>query len=447
MSASSGPVGVGVWADEPEGARTAMLAAAFEGAIETSASHGAYISVGEHRAGESEGDLAGIPFAVKDNIDVTGFATTAGSPAFAEAFPTVDAGVVSALRDAGAVVVGKTNMHELAFGITSNNAANGPVRNPVDPSRSPGGSSGGSAVTVALGTVPFSLGTDTGASITVPASFCGIVGFRPTTGRYPSDGVIGLSWTRDTIGIHARSVADVRIVDRVITRSRRATARSLDSMVIGVPRRRYEDIDPQVATVAERTLAALAAAGVRLVDVDLPEDLEIGNGPGLELVLFEAERLLVARAASDGTPRAFSEIVDAVASPDVKGLAGMIAANPFPAEAYEAARSARWALRRAYAELFESGIDAIVAPSCAVLPPELGNDDVVELNGRDEPVFAAVTRNTAPGTVAGVPMLSIPAGRSASGLPVGMTFESAFFEDDALLALGELVEGLGLGSV
>ena len=441
------PVGLGAWAAEASGSRDALLAGAFEGAIATSATHGTYISVGEHRAEELVGELAGVPFAVKDNIDVAGFATTAGSPVFAGSRPDVDAGVVSALRSEGAVVVGKTNMHELAFGITSNNAHYGPVRNPVDPSRSAGGSSGGSAATVALGTVPFSLGTDTGGSITVPASFCGVVGFRPSAGRYPSDGLVGLSWTRDTVGIHARSVGDARLVDRVITRSPRAAARAPGDLVIGVPRRRYEDVDPEVAEVAERALRTLAASGVRLVDVDIADDLEIGGGPGLELVLFESERLLVARAAADGIPADFASLAESVASPDVKGLAGMIAASPFPAAAYDAARAARWGLRRSYSELFASGIDAIVAPSCAVLPPAVGNDGTVELNGREVPVFATVTRNTAPGTVAGVPMLTLPAGAGESGLPVGMTFEGAFFEDDALLALGELVEGLGLATV
>lgn len=449
MTASSGTVGVGAWTDEPESERAALLAAAFEGALATSKTHGTYIAVGEntgdHSGGGAGGELAGIPFAVKDNIDVAGFPTTAGSPAFGST-PSVDAGVVSALRTAGAVVVGKTNMHELAFGITSNNAAFGPVRNPADPTRSAGGSSGGSAATVALGTVPFSLGTDTGGSITVPASFCGVVGFRPSSGRYPSDGVVGLSWSRDTIGIHARSVADARIIDRVITRSPATPPRALSDLVIGVPRRRYDDVDPEVAAVAERSLAALAAAGVRLVDVDIPNDLEIGAGPGLELVLFEADRLLVARAAADGNPVTLATLAGSIASPDVKGLAEMIGANPFPPEAYEAARAARWGLRQAYAELFATGIDAIVAPSCAVLPPAVGNDDVVELNGRDVPVFATVTRNTAPGTVAGVPMLTLPAGVGESGLPIGMTFEAAFFEDAALLSLGELVEEIVRGT-
>jgi len=443
MSTAPGSFGIGAWASEPGGSRAHTLAGAFEHAIATSATHGTYISVGENGVSASGGELAGIPFAVKDNIDVAGFATTAGSPLFAGSMPDVDAGVVSALREAGAIVVGKTNMHELAFGITSNNAEYGPVRNPVDPTRSAGGSSGGSAATVALGTVPFSLGTDTGGSITVPASFCGVVGFRPSAGRYPSDGVVGLSWTRDTVGVHARSAADARLVDGVIVRSPKAVGRSLGDLVIGVPRRRYDDVDPEVAAVARRALESLSAAGVRTVDVDIADDLEIGGAQGLELVLFESERLLVARAAADGIPGTFAELAASIASPDVRGLAEMIASTPLPPAAYEAAREARWRLRRSYSQLFATGVDAIISPSSVVPPPAVGNDDVVELNGRDVPVFATVTRNAAPGTVAGVPMLSIPAGLGESGLPVGMTLEGAFFADDALLAVGELLEQLG----
>ena len=440
MSAGAESLSLAGWTAASPEVRAAGADAAFAAA--SADDHGAYILVAERTTGSRDGELAGIPFAVKDNIDVGGLPTTGGSPLLADAVAAVDAGVVSALREAGAIVVGKTNLHELAFGVTSNNAAHGPVRNPHDRERSAGGSSGGSAAAVALGSVPFALGTDTGASITVPASFCGVVGLRPSTGRYPGDGVVNLSWSRDTVGVLARSAADVRLVDRVITRSAPVAAPKLRDVVLGVPRRRFEDLDPDVARVAEQTLAALTRAGVRLVDVAIADDLEIGAGPGLELVLYEAERTLTERArAADPSITSFADLVERIASPDVKGLAGMIAGSPFPATAYEVARAARARLRRSYAEVFEtSGAVALVAPSCAVLPPPVGVDDVVDLGGRDEPLFATITRNTAPGTVAGIPMLTLPSGWSASGLPIGMTYEGRFFRDDELLALGEELE-------
>jgi mandelamide amidase len=397
------------------------------------ASHGAYLSVVDE-AGES----AGIPFAVKDNIDVAGLPTAAGSPLLAGAVAEADASVVSALRAAGAVVVGRTNMHELAFGVSGNNAAHGPVRNPADPARTAGGSSGGSALAVALGTVPFSLGTDTGGSVTIPASFCGVVGFRPTTGRYPGDGVVNLSSTRDTIGVHAARVADVRVVDRVITGEADAPAPA--GLTIGVPRSRYEGVAREIEPVVQAALDRLAAAGVTLVDLDIPDDLEIGGGAGLNLVFYEAERLISARvAALRGPGFGFAEMAGLIVSPDVRGIAEIIAATPLPPDAYEQARRARWALRRAYVEAF-TGVDAIIGPSCPVLPPMLGNDDTAELNGVEVPLFATVTRNAAPGTTAGVPMLSVPAGRTAAGLPVGLSLEGRFFDDVRLLAIGEVLE-------
>ena len=165
------------WCSMSDAEQRAERAKVYQAAASSAASHGTYISVAS-QCTESigDGELHGVPFAVKDNIDDAGVPTTAGSPMFAEAIPATDAGVVSALREAGAIVVGKTNMHELAFGMTSNNGQFGPVRNPIDPALSAGGSSGGSAATVALGEVPFALSTDTGGSVIVPASFCGIVG-------------------------------------------------------------------------------------------------------------------------------------------------------------------------------------------------------------------------------------------------------------------------------
>lgn len=438
------PADLAEWVGLDEPSREVIVDDVFSAAADVTISHAAYIEIDRAPSGLPIGELAGAPFAVKDNIDVAGLRTRAGSPLLEGPPVVADAGVVASLRDAGGLIVGKTNMHELAFGVTSNNAAFGAVRNPHDRHRSAGGSSGGSAVAVATGAAAFSLGTDTGGSITLPASFCGVVGFRPTTGRYPSDGVVALSSSRDTIGLHARTVADARRVDRVIARTAPMTSRPLDEVVIAVPRRRFDDVDPEVAEIAERTLDALARNGVRLVDVDIADDLDIGGGAGLDLVFYEAAVLLAERArAVDPDILSFADIPDRIASPDVRGIAEMMAETPLPSAAYAAARAARARLRTAYAEMFEtSGADVLIAPSCAVLPPSIGVDDVVELNGRSAPLFPTLTRNTGPGSVAGVPMLTLPSGLSATGLPVGMTYEGRFFGDDALLALGELLESV-----
>ncbi|WP_134738092.1 amidase family protein [Nocardioides sp. 503] len=442
------PTTLGGWSAQGGAATTARLVAARDAALASVGSHGVFIDVLDQdrleTLGGSAGELAGVPFAVKDNIDVAGTRTTAGSALLRDSVPDVDASVVAALREAGAVVVGKTNMHELAFGITSNNAAFGAVRNPVDPTRVAGGSSGGSAAAVALGIVPFSLGTDTGGSVVIPAAFCGVVGFRPTTGRYPGDGLVNLSWTRDTVGLHAGSVADVRLVDRVISRQPSAAEPRLAGVRLGVLRSRLEDVEPAVAEATAAALKALASQGVELVDVEIADDQAIGGGPGLGMVLYEAARLLLARATTvPGGSRfaTFGDLVPELTSPDVRGLAQHMADQPVPAEAYEDARRARLRLRRTYAEAFErSRARALVAPSVPVLAPPVGADEVIELHGREVPTFATVTRHTAPGTVAGVPMLSLPLRRPHGALPVGLTLEGAFGEDAALLALGAVLE-------
>ncbi|GAA3865419.1 indoleacetamide hydrolase [Saccharothrix violaceirubra] len=381
------------------------------------------------------GPLAGIPFSVKDNIDVEGFATTGGSALLDPAPAAVDATVVSLLRAAGAVVVGKANLHELAFGITSDNHHTGAVRNPVDPTRSAGGSSGGSAASVALGVVPFSLGTDTGGSVTIPSSFCGIAGFRPSTGRYPGDGVANLSTSRDTIGLHARTVADLRAIDRVITCDLPVRA-GLAGLRVGLPTSRFVDLDPEVDRVVRAVLSALEGAGAVPVEVDLGDDLEIASGPGNDLVFHEAPRLLARR-----TDVPFEHWPEHIASPDVRTTFERLRDTPTTVSAYYEARAARQRLRRAYSDVF-SRVDVVFGPTSPVPAPPLGQNSTITHNGHSVPAFGTVTRTIGPGTVAGLPMLTVPAGTTAAGLPVGVCLEAGAFHDPFLLAVGAALEDL-----
>src|SRR5690625_3563166 len=191
--------------------------------------------------------LAGLRFAVKDNIDATGFPTTAGTPGLAHC-PDQDATVVARLKAAGAQLVGKTNMHEFSVGITGNNPHSGPVPNPADPRRVAGGSSGGSAAAVATGEVDFALGTDTGGSVRIPAAFCGVPGFRPSTGRYSSRGILGLSRSRDTAGILARDLALLEAVDAELS-GEPTPQRGWEGRV-GIPTWLWPDLDPHVERLA-----------------------------------------------------------------------------------------------------------------------------------------------------------------------------------------------------
>src|SRR6476620_3683308 len=223
------------------------------------------------RRGERLGPLHGVPLALKDNINTADFPTTAGTPALAAHRPKRNAPIVQRLLDAGAIVFGKTNLQELAWGPTNNNAAFGPARNPYDPIRIPGGSSGGTGAAVAARLAPAGLGTDTGGSIRVPASLSGVVSLRPTTLRWPQAGIVPISHTRDTAGPMARCVADCALIDGIVTGgpTEVASARP-DGLRIGVPRGHFwEDLDDEVERILEPVLGQLRDAGAVLVEGDV----------------------------------------------------------------------------------------------------------------------------------------------------------------------------------
>lgn len=393
-----------------------------------------------------EGELAAVPYAVKDNVDVRGLPTTGGTPSLIGHQPKIDASLVRSLRDAGAVAIGKANLHELAFGLTSNNGRFGPARNPRDPERVSGGSSGGSAAAVACGSVPFALGTDTGASVTTPSGYCGVVGFRPSTGRYAGDGVIHLTWTRDAIGVHANTVQDVRTVDRVITRSSvHVDPVAPGDLTVGIPAEFFADVDPEVERAVDAALGALSAAGVTLVEVGVPGAMDLASA-GFSMVFYETPinlRAYLGEAEEQYRGLSLAEITAQSGSPDVTAMLQLMLDQPISPAAYEADAGVRNTLRRLYQSTFaEHRLDAILYPTTPNLPPMFGSDDKIMLNGTERDMFPTATRNVAPGGLAGAPQLTLPLARPDGALPIAVTIEGGIGTDDRLLAIGEALHPL-----
>jgi len=394
------------------------------------------------------GVLAGVPFGVKNNIDVGGHPAFAGSDGFLTRTSSLESPVVTALKSAGCILAGTLNMHELALGTTSANAAFGFVKNPHDTSRSPGGSSGGSAAAVASGLVAFALGSDTGGSCRIPAAYCGIVGFRPTTGRYSDQGLLGISPSRDTIGVLASSVADVTTVDSVITGEAHTPTIELATIRLGVPRAGfYELLSREVELAVSSALEHLSAAGVTLVETEIVGSHECRE-VGFSLVGYEAPREILRALGASTAPKTplsdadramLAEFALKVASPDVADTLNHFIAEPISEETYEWACAERIQLQEAYARSFaEDELDAIVYPTVGIVAPVHGEHAVL-LQGTEYPLFPFSIRNTDPGSIAGQPSLSIPLPRSEGELPIGLGIEGARGNDRELLALADVM--------
>jgi mandelamide amidase len=405
----------------------------------------------KHRkAGGKLGPLHGVPIPIKDSVNTAGITTTAGTNALRGFKPAKDAPAVAKLKAAGAIVLGKTNLHELSFGWTSNNLAFGAVHNPYDPARIPGGSTGGTAVVVAARMAPLGVAEDTQGSIRVPAALSGVCGFRPTTGRYPTEGTAPITPLFDQIGPHARAVADLVLFDQVMTGDARPVAKaSLKGLRLGIVRDYYfAGLDPEVAEVTDAALARLREAGAVLVEAQAPGLAElIGQVTG-QIQVHDAAAAFAAWLKASGAPVTFDEVM-AQLSPDVKAIWTQFvlpgAPMAIPEAVYAAARDThRPALQRLLADTYKQhDVAAIVFPATMVPATPIGQAETVTIAGQSVPFSTAVARNISPGSTAGLPGLVIPAALSPkTRLPVSLEFDAPAGADRALLAIGLAVQAV-----
>ncbi|XP_018914459.2 indoleacetamide hydrolase, partial [Bemisia tabaci] len=399
--------------------------------------------------------LAGLAIVVKDNINLAGFPTTAGTAALQHHRPSTTAPSLEKLIAAGAIVIGKTNLHELSLGVTSTNLqpfAN-PVRNPYDRNRTVGGSSGGTAVAIASRVVTCGLGTDTGGSLRIPAALTGIVGFRPSVGNggierryHDSDTVVPLSSTRDTVGPMGRSVSEISLLSSIITGQPRVIATELRGLRFGVPPVLWSGLDEEVNRISAEARMKLLKAGVILVDDDIPNLLSFDKAVGGIIVSHEAKSAIPAYlAASNISNVSLRDIYDGIASPDVKAVFKTILNCTHEREYREIMTVTRPALQKLYADYFsQKRVDAIMCPT-TILPATLidhthGSGDISINGGSPVNAFSSYIRNTSPAGSVGIPALSIPVGMTAHGLPVGINFDGPLGRDDRLISIGLAIE-------
>jgi aspartyl-tRNA(Asn)/glutamyl-tRNA(Gln) amidotransferase subunit A len=408
--------------------------------IEAAAGLRAYITLPDERArreaqraerrlsrGET-GALLGVPIAVKDLFATRALRTTVGSRILRDWVPSSDAAAVARLREAGAIIFGKTNLHEFAYGVSTANPWWGVARNPHDPRRSPGGSSGGSAIAVVAGLCAGALGSDTGGSIRVPASLCGCVGLKPTFGAIPLNGTFPLGWSLDHAGPLTRTVDDAGALFDVLSggdagrKARRARTRGLRVGVLRGPI--AQRVQPGVSRQVNAAAAALRRRGLRVRDVQIPE---MEWTVATQLVTLRAEASALHNRWIRTRPRAYGADVRTRLQ-----LGALVSGAD-----YVLAQRMRTRIRDAMSRLFHD-IDVLLLPATPITAPVIGERTVRWRSG-EEPVDGALVRLTAPFNLTGLPALSVPFG-AAAGLPVGVQVVGRWNDETRVLAVGRLIE-------
>jgi Asp-tRNA(Asn)/Glu-tRNA(Gln) amidotransferase A subunit family amidase len=382
----------------------------------------------EMAAGRDRGPLHGVPIAIKDLIDVEGMPTTAASRVREGHVASADAPVIAHLRRAGAVLIGKTNLDEFAFGTTSENSAFGPVRHPLDPSRSPGGSSGGSAVAVATGMALAALGTDTGGSIRIPAAACGVVGLKPGLGEISTDGVVPLSQTFDHVGPFARTVADVSVVYRALITGTGGAgpSRPQETLRLAIPHGYLTEVlDADVRARFDEAVAAVRASGAAVNDVAIPH---ASITPPVYVHIHSSEGATWHARTLDTHADRYMPVV----------RQRLEVGRYVLAQDYVRAMNGRDVLR-AEVDAALAECDALLLPTLPIAAPKAGAESVV-VNGATQPMRALMLRLTQLFNVTGHPAVSIPCGVTREGLPCGLQLVGHRGQTNALLSLALGIE-------
>ena len=394
----------------------------------------------ELAAGRSRGPLHGIPIALKDLYETAGIRTTGGGKFHTNHVPTHDCTVARRLHDAGTILLGKLNTHEYAYGVTTNNPHYGATRNPWNLEHIPGGSSGGSGAAIAAGLATATLGTDTGGSIRMPASVCGVVGMKATYGRVSKAGVLPLSYLFDHAGPITRTVEDAALVLGAIAGYDALDATTVRTPVddytsklhagvrglrIGIPRDYFFDhLDDEVAAGVERAIDELRKLGADVRDIEMPG---VANGVGAVFGLVLAEAQEIHAHALRTRPQDFGADV------------GQLLGSPTPnTETLMLALRARDALCVAMRRALES-FDLLLTPATPIVAARIG-EETIRYGGIEEPVLSAMIRCTAPFNATGLPALSLPCGFTRAGLPIGLQLAGRPFDEVTVLQAGHAYE-------
>lgn len=421
--------------------------------IDESAVLAAAVAADSARAAGSTAPLLGVPLGIKDSYQTRDLPTTIGLKSLQRFIPALDAEIVEVVKNAGGIVFGKNNLVEMSYGVTGHSEAYGQVLNPYQRAHLSGGSSSGSAAAVAARIVPASFGGDTIGSVRIPAALNGVVGFKPTTGRWPRGGVVPVSPTLDTTGLLARNVEDVALIDHIVTGEPAAPARSelAGARFAYAPRHYLQLLDAEVEQQFGETVQLLRAKGAEVVEIDLGDDFsDLADRVGWNLFLRDTHQAVTRFLDDNDYPISFDDVYAGL-KPQLHAVWSQVVVPGAPRYLSEQEHAAtltvdRPKLQQRLGDVFSrDGYDALIFPTTPAPAPKIADQWEFIVAGETVP-HLFLSKNTIPASGAGIPGITLPIGLTASGLPIGIELDAAHGRDTELLALALRVESI-LGSL